>query len=347
MPKTFPATFEERPDEDAQEHPIDAFAPGRDGPEYARGEDELPRCGLRIPCLDRDGNLVGRVLLGTPPADRPRPPLGAEPAMRARAGHIAERVAVASGSLSALAWSGSEDPEPEDSMRHREHEHPADMNASASRNPPAASLAPGRATAKGLSGSASPAAPAAHTHPAASCSEEQRRRVPDGLCELPRAPRDRRPAGDMADNGLCHASRAFAASAQFPRLPDARRTCEASRLKCLFTLLATGLVLGGGSDPNNLWRLRIRALLLQALPAQRLNRFRPGAVIPTCSGFRKWTNRPVAARLRAKLVTKAPMPRLLRIETLRSSKHHSRFMRAPPSGQDSGKILHAHGYVYE
>ena len=50
--------------------------------------------------------------------------------------------------------------------------------------------------------------------------------------------------------------------------------------------------------------------------------------------------------MRARPAAEAPASRSLRIETVCSSEHRLRFMRCPPSGQDGGKTLLAHGPVY-
>ena len=74
---------------------------------------------------------------------------------------------------------------------------------------------PGPATAKGRLGVRARLRRRRLAHrlrPAPRREAEGRRRVPEGLCGLPRAGPGRRPPGDPTGNGPCHASKAFAAA---------------------------------------------------------------------------------------------------------------------------------------
>ena len=137
------------------------------------------------------------------------------------------------------------------------------------------------------------------------------------------------------------------------RLPEAaRRLPEAARR---LPEAARRLPLGGGrhhffdismtSSSTCLSKLRSATMRFRRRfsPSSRL---RSGAVMPPYLDFQRWIGRSATPRMRARPAAEAPASRSLRIEMICSSECRLRFMRGPPSGQDSGKTLFAHGPVY-
>ena len=148
MPRTLPTTFKGESDEDVQERPVGAAAPGRGGEERARRGDEPSRGGHVVRNHGQDGAQVGRALLGSRPR-RPRGPLiEAPPVAQARAGacrradrllatpspdrhpHCRGDRRLAGHAVRVLKRAGLsriKDPEPEEPAHRYEHNNPGDM----------------------------------------------------------------------------------------------------------------------------------------------------------------------------------------------------------------------------
>ena len=203
MPRTLPTTFKGESDEDVQERPVGAAAPGRDGEERARRGDEPPRGGHGVRRHGQDGPQVpGTSGISAPPAARTahRGPAGrAGP----RRGHVAERIvslrhhrltgtriAAATGvslatAVRVLKYAGLsrlKDLEPEEPARRCQHDRPGGM-ARAGVKRPVRFDRPGHrvtgARAKGPAGSARASVwTTPRASPATACSPTRSGRVP-------------------------------------------------------------------------------------------------------------------------------------------------------------------------